>query len=97
MDLVYHAIIVSFTTPAEVELSFCIEVGGWGKTISISVWNIDTSYFAVIKSALSSASAAEDMTNLTTWAMVNMGPFHRGTGYFLAGKIWAPARLRPLD
>ena len=32
-----------------------------------------------------------------TWAMVNMGPFNRGTGLYLSRKMWDPDRLRPLD
>ena len=51
----------------------------------------------MIKIAPSSDLAVEDMTNLMTWAMVNMGPFHRETCSSSASKMWDPAQLRPLD
>ena len=44
-----------------------------------------------------SASAADDMKNLMTWEIVNMGPFHIGIGSSSAMKTWAPAWLHPLD
>ena len=59
--------------------------------LTISVWRIGTRSFTVMKSASSSASEAEDITNLMTWAMVNTGPFQCGTGSFSARKTWAPA------
>ena len=60
------------------------------------MWHIGTSSFDVMKNAPSSASAAEDMKNLMTWAMVNMGPLQCGTGSFSARKTWDPDWLRPL-
>ena len=32
-----------------------------------------------------------------TWGMVNMGPFHRGTGSSSARKMWDLARMCPLN
>ena len=64
MDLVFRAIIVSFTTPAAIELSVCIGVGGCGYSISIRIWHIGTSSFDVMNMAPSSYSAADDMKHL---------------------------------
>ena len=61
------------------------------------MWRIGTSYFDVMKSAPSSALAAEDITNLMTWARLNMGPFQCGTGSFSDRDICAPDWLQPLD
>ena len=82
MELVFCDINVSFATPAVVDLSVCIGVRGWGQPISINVWRIGTSSFDVMKSAPRSALADEDMTNLMTWTMINMGQFQLGTGSF---------------
>ena len=60
------------------------------------MWLIGTSSFAVMKISPISASAAEDITNLMTWAIVNMGLFQRGTGSFLARKTCATARIQSL-
>ena len=97
MDLVFRAIIVSFTTPAAVEFSVCIGVGDRGQPISISVWRNGTSSFDEMKSAPSSALAAEDIKFLMTWAIVNMGPLKRGNGFCLSRKTCATARLWPMD
>ena len=43
--------------------------------------------------APSSDSAAEDMKCFMTWEMVNIGTFHRGTGLYLAKKMWSQAQL----
>ena len=97
VDLILQAIMVSLTTPVAVELSVCIAEGGWGQPISIRVWCIGTIYLAVMKRAQSLASAADEMTNFMIWVMVKMGPLHRGTGSYSAGKMCSPYRLRPLD
>ena len=46
--------------------------------------------------ALSSASEAEDMTNLMILESVSTDPFHRGMASFSERKIRAPDLLRPL-
>ena len=74
-----------------------IGVGGCGHPISIKVCVMGTSFLEVIYKAANSASAAEVMTNLITWEMDRIGPFHRWIGSSSDRKIWAPAQLRPLD
>ena len=97
MDLLFHWMMVSLTTPAALELSvwtgdeFCYQ------PISINVWRMGTISLAVMCSAPSSASAAEYITNLMIWEIVRIGPFHSGVGSFSDTTIWAPARLRALD
>ena len=63
----------------------------------MSEWRIVTSSFAVMKSSPSSASAAEDMTHLMTWAIVNMSPFQGENGLLSARNICDPIWLQPLD
>ena len=48
-----------------------------------------------MKIAHSSDLAAEDMTKFMTRMMVNMYPFHRGTGSYSAREMWDPDQLRP--
>ena len=50
-----------------------------------------------MKSAPNSASSDEVMINLIICAIVSTDPFHLGSGSLSDQKIWAPARLRPLD
>ena len=52
---------------------------------------------AVTNRAASSASAAEDITNLNIWKMVRMGPLYRGLGSSLERKVCASVRLRALE
>ena len=85
------------TTPAAVELSAWTGDVGCFQTISNNVWRMGTISLAVMYSAPSSASAAEDMTNLMIWEIVRIGPFHSGFGSYSDKNIWAPERLRAVD
>ena len=58
---------------------------------------METISLAVMYSAPSSDSAAENMTNLMIWAIVRIGPFHSGVGLFSDKNMWDPAQLRGLD
>ena len=51
---------------------------------------------AVINKPASSASAAEDMTNLMIWVAVRNGPLSRVTASSSDRKMYAPAWLRDL-
>ena len=75
--------IVLFTTPDASELSLWMGDFVWGHFISSCVFLISTIYWDVMKSALSSASDAEDMMNLIIWARVRTGPLHWGMVSFL--------------
>ena len=97
MDLLFCWMMVLLTTPEAVELSVWIGDGGCFHPIYINVWRMGTISFAVMYSTPSSASAAEDMTNLMIWAIVRIGPFHLDVGTFSDKNIWAPERLRALD
>ena len=97
MDLLFCWMMVFLTTPADVELLVWIGDGGCFQPISIHFWRMGTISLAVMYSAPSSASAAEDMTNLMIWAIVRIGLFHSGVGSFYDKNIWAPERLRALD
>ena len=80
MDLLFRWMMVLLMTPAAVELSVWIGDGGCFQPISINVWRMRTIYLDVMYSAPSSASAAEDMTNLMIWEILRIGPFHSGVG-----------------
>ena len=82
-----------FTTPAAAEFSVWRGYFGCGHFISCKVCLIATISCAVMNIALSSASEAEDMTNLMIFASVSTGPFHRGMASFSGRKICAPALL----
>ena len=85
---------VLLRTPAAVELSVWIGDGGCFQTISINVWRMGTIYLAVMYSAPSSASTAEDMKNLMIWAIVRIGPFHLGVGLFSDKNIGSSTAAR---
>ena len=70
--------------------------GGFFQPISINVWRMGTIILAVMYSANSYASEAEDTTNLLIWEIVRIAPFHLGVGSFSDKTMWAPARLRAL-
>ena len=88
---------VLLTTPAAVEFSVWTGDGGCFQTIYINFWLMGTISLAIMYSAPSSASAAEDMTNLMIWETVRIGLFHSGVGSFSDKNIWAPVRLHALD
>ena len=74
--------IVLFTTPVASELSVWMGDFGWDHFISSSVFLIATISWDVMKSAPSSASEAEETTNLRIWEIVRTGTFHRGMASF---------------
>ena len=84
MELILRDIMVSLTTPTAIELLVCIGKEERGQPISIRFWGIGTISLAGVKRAPSSASEADDMTNLIIWVMVKMGPLQLGTGSSLA-------------
>ena len=88
--------IVLFTTPAAVEFLVSIGDGGCFQPIYINVWRMGTIYLAVMYSASSDASAAEDITNLMIWEIVKEAPFHLGVVSFSDKNMWAPAQLHAL-
>ena len=97
MDLLLRWVMVLLTTPVAIKLSVWIGDGGCFQNISINVWRMGTIYLAVMYSEPSSASAAEDITNLMIWEIARIAPFHSGVGSFSDKNIWAPERLRAVD
>ena len=79
MGLVRFGWIVLFTTPHAVELSTWIGVGGCLCPNSSSRCRIGTASRALMYSAPSSASAADDMTALMIWETVNTAPLFGGS------------------
>ena len=61
-------------TPDAVELSVCTGDGGCGHPISMRACLSGNISLAVTKRAPSSASAADERTNLNIFAMLRMGP-----------------------
>ena len=97
MDLPLRWMMVLLTTPEAVELSVWIRDGGCFQPIYINVWRMGTISLAIMYSAPSSASAAEDITNLMIWAIVRIAQFQSGFGSFSDENMWDPAWLRDLD
>ena len=97
MYLLFRWMVVLLTNPAAVELLVWIGDGGCFQHISMNVWRMGTISLAVMYIAPSSASAAEDMTNLIFMGNYEYRPFHSGVGSFSDKNICAPAWLRALD
>ena len=97
MDLLLRRMMVLFATPAAVELSVWIRGGGCFQPISINFWRMGTISLAVMYSATSSASAAEDIANLMILAIVRIPTFHSGFASSSDKNMWAPAQLHALE
>ena len=82
--------------PRAVVLSVWMGDLGWGHPISSRDCRSGTISLAQMYSPASSASAAEEATNLMIWARVMMGPLCGGTGTSSDTMMCAPARLRAL-
>ena len=87
MDLRFLDTIVPLTTPSAVVLSVCIGNGGCGQPILMRVLRSATIFWAVVKRAPNSASAADVITNLMICAMVRIAPFKRGNSSSSARKM----------
>ena len=87
--------ILFVTKPRAVVLYVCIEVGGCVCPISASAWQAGMASRQFMKSALSSASAAEDMTHIL--ATVRTEPLLVGYLAVLDKKKCLPALLMALD
>ena len=85
---------VFLVNPTDVELSVWIGELVCGQPISMSVLCSGIIFLAVMYSAAVSASAAEYITALMIFTIVNTGPLSFGFGSFSERKIWAPALLR---
>jgi hypothetical protein len=86
--------LVLLTTPSAVELSVWIGLLGCGHPMSMRVWQWGIISHAAIKRAASLDSAADEVTDLMSWAMESTAPLKRGYGSFLERKMCAPARLQ---
>jgi hypothetical protein len=96
MALVYRGWMLLLTTPNAVVLSVWMGVLGCLWPISVRSWCIGTASHALMYSALSSASAALDMTALNILVMLRMAPLLGGLSTLVEQKKWPPARLRAL-
>ncbi len=96
MSIAFNAfgIILLVSRSCVVLLSVCIGVGGWGWPSSLSVWRMETAVFALMKRALSSASAADDMTAHIICKMLRAAPLFFGMPSLSAINMCLPARLR---
>ena len=83
-----------FTTPNAVVLSIWIGVGGCLCPISSSNCRCGMASCELIKSAASSASAADDITARMICEVVCIAPLFVGNSSFSDKKKWPPARLR---
>jgi hypothetical protein len=85
---------VLVVTLTAIELSVWIGLHGCGHPMSMRVCQLGTISRVAIKSAASSASAADSMTNLIMVAIVMTAPLKRGDGLSSKRKICAPALLQ---
>ena len=97
MDLLLRWMMVLLTTPEAVELLVWIVDGVCFQPISINVCRMGTISLAVMYSAPSYSSPAEDITYLMIWAIGRIALFHSDVGSFYDKNMWAPAQLRALD
>ena len=88
--------ILLVSSACAVELSVWIGVCGCGCPISSSVFCMDTTIFALMNSAPSSASAADDITAFIICEMFNTAPLLMGISLLPAMNMWPPALLRAL-
>ncbi len=77
-----------------VELLACIGVRVCGWRNSLSVVYIEMAVFALMNSAASSASAADDIIDFVTCKMLRTVPLLIGISSFPAMNMWPPAQLR---
>jgi len=75
MSMAFSAVgrILLVSSACDVELSVCIGVHVWGWPNSLSVVRMETAVFALMNNAPSSASAADDMTDLIICNMFEDG------------------------
>ena len=99
MSMTFNAfgriLLVSISACA-VELLVWMGVRGCGCPNSSSVRRIDTAVLALMNSAPSSASAADDITALIICEIFNTAPLLMGMSSFPAMNMWPPALLRAL-
>ncbi len=88
--------ILLVSSACAVELSVCIGVCDWGWPNSSSVVRMDTAVFALMNNAPSSASAADDMTDLIICDMLRTAPLFIGISSSPAMNMCPPARIRAL-
>ncbi len=79
-----------------VELSVCMGVQVCGCPISSRLRCIETAILVLMNSALSLASAVNDITALIICDMLSITPLLMGMSSFPAMKMWPPALLRAL-
>ena len=82
--------ILLLATPTAVLLSICMGVLGCLWPISSRVFLAGTASLALMNIAPSSASAADDMTDLMMWAMFSTAPLLGGSGTSLDRKKCPP-------
>ena len=87
--------ILLVSSACAVELSVCMGIRVWGWPNSSSIVRMETAGFVLTNNAPSSASAADDMTDLIICDMLRMAPLF--IGILSSPPMWSPARLRALD
>ena len=93
MDFSRFMGILLVTTSCEVVFSFCIGVGGCLFPISSSDWRAGMASLQLMKSAPSSASAADDITALMILDIVNTATLLEGNAVLFGMKKFLPNLL----
>ncbi len=85
--------ILLVSSACAIELLVCIVVRVCGWPNSLSVVHMEMAGFALMNSAASSASAADDITDFITCEMLRTAPLLIGILSSPAMNMWLPARL----
>jgi hypothetical protein len=98
MSMAFNAfgIILLVSSAWAVELSVCIGVQVWGCPISLRVRCMETAVLALMNSALSLASAADDIAALIICNMFSTDLFLMGMSSLPAMNMWPPTLLQAL-
>ncbi len=89
-------IILLVSSAWAVELSVCMGVRVCGCSISLRVCCMETAILVLMNSALSLASAANDITALIICEMLSIAPLLVGMSSLNALNMWPPALLQAL-
>jgi hypothetical protein len=95
MSIAFSALerILLVSSACAVKLSVWMGVRDCECPISSSVLHMDTAILALMNSAPSSASAADDITALIIYKIFNTAPLFMGISSVTAMNIWPPALL----
>ena len=96
MDFCLCGAMMLLMNPSAVLVLVCIGMVGCGCPVAMSAWRAGMASLQLMYRLPSSASAADDMTDLMICVTVRTAPLLGGSVEFSKRKKWPPARLRYL-